>query len=142
MRAISGLLQRRQLCLPVKRDKDPSGGQKLRLGLLQMNTHRKLQEGSGVLAEQIKYLRIKMGLTQRQLAEKLKIGPSAIGMYEQGRRAPSIDMIIQIANIFEVSVDYLLTGRETPGYKSEDSCHCLCCTCPCKTSNTYTRQTK
>ena len=34
---------------------------------------------------------------QIQMAEKLNISPSAIGMYEQGRRAPSMEMIVELA---------------------------------------------
>ena len=65
-----------------------------------------------MLAEQIASLRMKAGMTQRELAEKLHIGPSAIGMYEQGRREPSVEMLIQIAEIFGVSLDFLITGKE------------------------------
>ena len=40
------------------------------------------------LSEKLKKLRMKSGLTQAELAEKIKVSPSSIGMYEQGRREP------------------------------------------------------
>ena len=65
-----------------------------------------------MLAEQITYLRTRAGMTQRQLAKDLHVGLSAIGMYEQGRRTPSVEILIQMATLFGVSLDYLITGKE------------------------------
>ena len=45
------------------------------------------------------------------LADLLKISPSAVGMYEQGRREPSVDTLVEMARIFGVSTDFLLTGK-------------------------------
>lgn len=64
-----------------------------------------------MLGARIAALRRQAGLSQTQLAERLKISPSAVGMYEQGRREPSIETVIALAEIFGVSTDYLLTGR-------------------------------
>ena len=65
-----------------------------------------------MVAKQITNLRVRLGMTQQQLAKELHVGPSAIGMYEQGRRVPSIEMLVQIADLFDVSLDYLITGKE------------------------------
>ena len=65
-----------------------------------------------MVAKQIKNLRVRSGMTQQQLAKELHVGPSAIGLYEQGRRTPSIEILIQMSNLFGVSLDYLLTGKE------------------------------
>ena len=65
-----------------------------------------------MLAKQIKNLRINAGMSQFQLAKKLNVGPSAVGMYEQGRRTPSVDILILIAKTFSVSLDYLIMGSE------------------------------
>ena len=93
-----------------------------------------------MLAKQIKNLRIKAGMSQLQLAEKLSVGSSAVGMYEQGRRTPSVDMIILLARVFGVSVDYLLTGAEISNSAMDekaagsqhDCCRRTCCpnNCP------------
>jgi transcriptional regulator with XRE-family HTH domain len=68
-----------------------------------------------MLAKQITSLRARSGMTQQQLAKELHVGPSAIGMYEQGRRVPSIEMLVQMADLFGVSLDYLITGKEFSG---------------------------
>lgn len=46
-------------------------------------------------------LRRKYNLNQFDVANKLNISPSAIGMYEQGRRQPDNEMIKKIANLLE-----------------------------------------
>ena len=64
-----------------------------------------------MLGARIAALRRAAGWNQAELAEKLRISPSAVGMYEQGRREPSAQMLVELARVFEVSVDYLLTGE-------------------------------
>ena len=59
----------------------------------------------------IQELRINSGLTQKQLAEKIGVKNYIIGNWEQGRTEPSVKDLIDLANIFECSIDYLL-GRE------------------------------
>ena len=56
--------------------------------------------------------RKRMGISQTQLAKRLHISPSAIGMYEQGRREPSAGILVGLAKELGVSVDYLLTGKD------------------------------
>ena len=63
------------------------------------------------LGEIIRSLRVSDDMTQKELADKLSISPSTIGMYEQGRREPDLDTISKIANYFNISIDRLL-GRE------------------------------
>jgi len=41
----------------------------------------------------------------------LQVSASAVGMYEQGRREPSAAILLEMARLFGVTVDYLLTGR-------------------------------
>ncbi len=63
-----------------------------------------------MLGENIKRIRESCGLTQKQLAEMLDISPSAVGMYEQGRRIPDADMLSRICGALRVSADSLF-GR-------------------------------
>lgn len=84
----------------------------------------------------IALLRRKSGMNQLQLAEKLHLSPSTIGMYEQGRRTPNVDILVQMAQLFNVSLGYLITGSEfTPSSEnrgayntpSPSTCHNCCC---------------
>lgn len=61
--------------------------------------------------EQLRTLRNSQKMTQKELANMLGISPSTIGMYEQNRRIPDIKTLTQIASIFEVSLDTLLTNN-------------------------------
>jgi|GEM_PF-7279 len=64
-----------------------------------------------MLGARIALLRRRSGLSQRQLAKAILVSPSAIGMYEQERRVPSVELLIKMAQIFGVSTDFLLTGH-------------------------------
>jgi transcriptional regulator with XRE-family HTH domain len=68
-------------------------------------------EESIMLGSRIASLRHGYGLSQAELARRLHISPSAIGMYEQGRREPSVDILIALAKEFGVTLDYLLSGQ-------------------------------
>ena len=63
-----------------------------------------------MLGARIAALRRQAGFSQAELAQRLRISASAVGMYEQGRREPAVDLLVSLADIFGVSVDYLLTG--------------------------------
>ncbi|MBS6445786.1 MAG: helix-turn-helix transcriptional regulator [Ruminococcus sp.] len=58
--------------------------------------------------EKLKELRIKAGLTQKQLADKLWLSKAMVSYYEQSLRYPSPEMLIKLSNVFHVSTDYLL----------------------------------
>lgn len=60
--------------------------------------------------ERLRNLRGEKGLLQRELAAKLNLSRVAITHYEQGKRFPEWDTLQKIADLFGVSVDYLL-GR-------------------------------
>ncbi len=61
-----------------------------------------------MFAERLKLLRSEKKITQLQLANIIKVAPSTIGMYERGSREPNIETIKTIANLFNVSSDYLI----------------------------------
>jgi transcriptional regulator with XRE-family HTH domain len=63
-----------------------------------------------MLGARIGELRRRAGMSQSELAKRLKVSPSAVGMYEQGRREPSSDILVAMARVLGVTVDYLLTG--------------------------------
>ena len=64
------------------------------------------------LNERIKKLRKKKGMTQLELAEKVHVTDKAVSKWETGEGNPEITILIELAKIFEVSLDYLLTGKE------------------------------
>jgi len=72
-----------------------------------------------MLGPRIAALRKAAGLSQAELARQLKISASAMGMYEQGRREPSVQMVVDMARELHVSTDYLLTGQN--GTQAEEA---------------------
>lgn len=58
--------------------------------------------------ERLRCLREERGYTQQNLAETLHVTKTSISHYELGISMPSVDVIIQMAEIFSVSLDYLL----------------------------------
>lgn len=58
-------------------------------------------------------LRKKNGYTQKRLAEVMQIDQSAISYWESGRAFPDTQKQITLANLFQVSIDYML-GRDVP----------------------------
>lgn len=63
------------------------------------------------LAQQIRVLRTANNLSEDELAEKLYI-PVAVSKWENGEATPDIDKLVQLAEIFGVSLDYLVLGKE------------------------------
>lgn len=63
-----------------------------------------------MLSKQIAVLRRRNGWSQAELAHRLHISSSAVGMYEQGRREPSLGTLIALSKEFGVTIDYLVTG--------------------------------
>ncbi|MDG0946662.1 helix-turn-helix domain-containing protein [Bacillus paranthracis] len=64
------------------------------------------------LGERLKACREKSGYTQTYITEKLEIHRGSLSSYESGRRKPDYDTLSKLADIYKVSVDYLL-GRST-----------------------------
>lgn len=58
--------------------------------------------------ERIRYLRIKNNLTSKELSKALEISESSISLYENGKRKPSIELLIKFSSYFNVSTDFLL----------------------------------
>ena len=57
------------------------------------------------IKDRIIELRLSKGLTQNELAKELNLSPSSIGMYEQGRRKPSFELLEKISDYFNVDMD-------------------------------------
>ena len=59
----------------------------------------------------LRELRIKSGLTQNEIANKLGVSGQTILNWENGIYEPKISQLIQLADLFEVSVDYLIERK-------------------------------
>jgi Predicted transcriptional regulators len=64
-----------------------------------------------MLAKRLKEARKERGFTAQQMANLLGIELRSYRNYESGDRQPSLDFLVMIANLFDVSTDYLL-GRD------------------------------
>lgn len=75
--------------------------------------------------DRFKQLRIETGLTQKDFIENFNkkyhhsFGTPSISMYENGHRIPEIDALMDFADYFNVSVDYLL-GRTDKKYNTPE----------------------
>jgi transcriptional regulator with XRE-family HTH domain len=71
------------------------------------------------MAERLRDLRQRHNLRQKDLADKLGITESAYGYYEQGRRSPSPDALHTLAEVYDVTTDYLITGKSRDTHVAE-----------------------
>lgn len=69
--------------------------------------------------ERIHQLRLQAGYTQTDLAKKLNINRSFLSYIESGEKGCSIDLLVQLSQLFNVSLDYLILGKETFALKEE-----------------------
>lgn len=65
------------------------------------------------VGERIKVLRKQLGLTQSELAQKLGLECAAISKYETNRVPLTQESLLKLAEIFNVTTDYILTGKHT-----------------------------
>jgi len=66
------------------------------------------------LAERMKELREDHGLSRLEMAQRLGVNKSTITRYELGDMNPTIDMLLNIREIFGVTIDWI-TGADTNG---------------------------
>ena len=64
--------------------------------------------GDIMIADTIKNLRQQSGLTQSDLAKKLNITRSSVNAWEMGISIPSTQYVVELAELFKVSTDYIL----------------------------------
>lgn len=58
--------------------------------------------------KRLREVRMNRGYTQQNMADKLGISLNAYQKYEQAERSPSLECLVAMADIFDVSLDYLL----------------------------------
>ena len=65
----------------------------------------------------LREIRTKKGYSQLKVAMDLNISREALSYYENGRRSPDLQMLILMSEYFDVSIDFLITGKEfSPKY--------------------------
>lgn len=65
-------------------------------------------------ATRLRKTREARGLTQRELGDRIKMEPTQVTRYERGQFLPNAETLVSIAQVLQVSLDFLLTG-ETDG---------------------------
>lgn len=65
------------------------------------------------MGTRLKELRLNAGYTGEEVGRMLQVSKSAISMWEKDLRSPSADLIERFADIYGVSTDYIITGRES-----------------------------
>lgn len=67
------------------------------------------------ISQRLQSLRKKSGYSQEQLAEMLGLSRQAVSKWESGQGKPDVDNLIRLAEIYQVSADFILFGRQTDG---------------------------
>ena len=65
-----------------------------------------------MLPKRLKELRKQMGLTQKEVAEKIQVGQNSYSNWENGNRKPTAETTSKLADFFNVSPNYLLGNTE------------------------------
>lgn len=61
-----------------------------------------------MFGQRLNFVRKEKGFTAQQMADDLQIALRSYRMYESGDRSPSLEMLVKIADILNISTDYLL----------------------------------
>lgn len=65
-----------------------------------------------IFSEKLQLLRKSKGFTQEELAERLDVSRQAVAKWESGQVYPDISNLIQISDLFNVSIDYLVRDQD------------------------------
>lgn len=60
----------------------------------------------------LKFIRKQRNLNQQKVAIDLNISREALSHYENGKREPSLDMLVKMSEYFNVSIDFLIKGED------------------------------
>ena len=64
------------------------------------------------IGQRIRYLRMRNGITQKELAKTLYVSESTVSGWERDRAEPSIFFIVKLTTLFQTSLNYLIIGNE------------------------------
>lgn len=74
-----------------------------------------------IFAQNLIALRKQMKLTQIELAEKINYSDKAVSKWERGESIPDVSVLMVIANLFGVSIDFLVTKHENDEIAKEQT---------------------
>ena len=80
-----------------------------------------------VCGERIRALRESMNYSQMKFAQIFELGQSSVVRYEKGEASPPLELLVRIADYFDVSLDYIFGRTDNPQGKLYD----------CKPKNGY-----
>ena len=69
-------------------------------------------------------LRKEKGWTQNELAKQLQVSDKAISKWESNKGDPSIEFLPILSQLFNVTIDYLMTGEKQ---EEKEQCRCYSC---------------
>ena len=61
--------------------------------------------------KEVKIRRVILGITQKELAERIGVGQTMISAYENDMAKPGYDQLIALSNVFKCSIDELVRGN-------------------------------
>lgn len=73
------------------------------------------------IANRLVELRQSLGLSQEALASSLGVSRQAVSKWERAEASPDTDNLIALANLYDISLDALLLGREAPAPQPDES---------------------
>ena len=80
-----------------------------------------MQDVKVVFAQNLISLRKQMKLTQIELAEKINYSDKAVSKWERGESIPDVTVLITIASLFGVTLDFLVTEHAEPEVVAEQT---------------------
>ena len=69
-----------------------------------------MEKNQGLIG--LKIIRKQKNYSQLKVAMDLSISREALSYYENGKRSPDVDMLIKLSEYFNVSIDFLVNGKE------------------------------
>ena len=72
------------------------------------------------ISEKIQILRRDKEWSQDELAEKLNVSRQSVSKWESGKALPDSEKILAMANLFDVSTDFLLKDEQEPVFVDDE----------------------
>ncbi len=60
----------------------------------------------------LRLIRKKRNISQLKVAMDLSISREALSHYETGKRSPDVNLLVQLSEYFDTSIDFLITGKD------------------------------